>query len=210
MATNMVPTTLIDLPGEIKNQIYTLLLVLPLNTSGNTFMPINEPRIHPHILGVCRSIHHEAKQILYGSNIFYAHPELLTGLPRLRLYYGTDRTVKSPEMISLIRRYRLRVRLDCDPNFSAKQAEDSFTGVEELFIEAFQVQFGGSDYSVLKLFEGVRGVKRATISRSVMGFPEYVEWLQRSMMAPVGCDVGDFVPPEKEIAEYIHSFLGGY
>ncbi|CAG8977826.1 hypothetical protein HYALB_00008992 [Hymenoscyphus albidus] len=186
----------LDLPGEIRNQIYTVLLVLPLNTSGK-FVPVptNEPSIYPQILAVCKSIHHEAKQILYGKNIFYAHAQLLTGLPLLRQWWSSSCTVRSPEMISMIRRYRLRVRLDCDPRFSAQQAEESFTGSEEFYLEAIQAQYGGSDYSVLKLFEGVRGVTRATVIGGVGTFPEYAAWLQKSMMAPIGSEFEAFESP---------------
>lgn len=198
MATHLVPTTFLGLPGEIRNQIYCLLLVLPDTTSKEIFH-VELPLVYPQILSVCKPIHEESKQILYGRNLFHAHAELLTGLPRLRIDYDT---VKSVEMISLIRRYRIRVRLDCDPNFSAKQAEDSFSGMEELFLQAFQAQFGGSDFSVLRLFEGVRGVKRVTISGSINAFPEYAKWLQARMMAPVGCDVGTFDPSGLERAEY--------
>ena len=51
-------------------------------------------------------------------------------------------------------------------------------------IEVFQAQFGGSDYKVLRLFEGVRGVKRVRVYGSVTAFPEYVEWLKTTMVTP--------------------------
>lgn len=56
--------------------------------------------------------------------------------------------------------------------------------MEELTIEVFQAQFGSSGYKVLQLFERIRGVKRARIYGSTTGFPEYVEWLQDTMMTP--------------------------
>ena len=86
----------------------------------------------------------------------------------------------------MIRRYHIRVRLDCDPNFSAKKAQEAFTGAEELTVEVFQAQFGGSEYQVLKLFEGIRGVRRAKIYGSVSAFPDYVDWLESAMMEPEG------------------------
>lgn len=184
MAAKLIPTTFLDLPGEIRNEIYCLLLLLP-DTTNKDVLFSNSLFVYPRILSVCKLIHEESKQILYGQNLFHAHAEYLTGLPRLRINYDT---VKSTSMISLIRRYRIRVRLDCDPNFSAEQAEKSFTGIDELILVAFQAQFGGSDFSVLRLFEGVRGVKRATVSGSVNAFPEYAKWLQARTMAPVGYD----------------------
>ena len=110
-------------------------------------------------------------------------------MPRLRKSF---KTFSSQNLISLISRYYIRVRLDCDPNFSAKKAQEAFTGVEELTVEVFQAQFGSSENQVLKLFEGVRGVKKAKIYGSVTAFPDYVDWLQRSMMAEEGTSVRKF------------------
>ncbi|CZS94413.1 uncharacterized protein RCO7_10120 [Rhynchosporium graminicola] len=110
-------------------------------------------------------------------------------MPRLRLYYMT---IHKRSLISLIRRYHIRIRLDCDPNFSADKATQSFTGVEELSIEVSQAQFGSSNYKVLRLFEGIRSVKRARIYGSVTAFPEYVRWLQGSMKTPQGMDFEQF------------------
>jgi hypothetical protein len=83
------------------------------------------------------------------------------------------------------------VRLDCDPRFSTVEIQNAFTGVEELTVEVFQAQFGGSDYSVLKRFESVQGVKNARIYGRIYAFPEYVKWLQGAMMS---C-IGDMVEP---------------
>ncbi|CZT03167.1 uncharacterized protein RAG0_10023 [Rhynchosporium agropyri] len=101
-------------------------------------------------------------------------------------------TIHKRSLISLIRRYHIRIRLDCDPNFSADKATQSFTGVEELSIEVSQAQFGSSNYKVLRLFEGIRSVKRARIYGSVTAFPEYVRWLQGSMKTPQGMDFEQF------------------
>jgi hypothetical protein len=167
-----------DFPGEIRNQIYQQLLIVPPLSIPRL---LGDPPIYPQILAVCHKVHEEARQILYSCNTFLAHPNLLSGMPRLRLYYDT---ISSPTLISLIQRYHIRVRLDCDPNFSLKKATDAFTGVEELTIEVFQAQFGSSDYKVLRLFEGIRGVKRARVYGSVTAFPEYVEWLETALVTP--------------------------
>jgi hypothetical protein len=167
-----------DFPGEIRNQIYQQLLIVPPLSVPRL---LGDPPIYPQILAVCHKAHEEARQILYSCNTFLAHPNLLSSMPRLRLYYDT---ISSPTLISLIQRYHIRVRLDCDPNFSLKKATDAFTGVEELTIEVFQAQFGSSDYKVLRLFEGIRGVKRAKVYGSVTAFPEYVEWLETTLVKP--------------------------
>lgn len=175
-----------DLPGEIRNKIYNHLLIIP---SLSTPRLLGDPPLYPQILSTCRQVHEEARQIMYGCNTFLAHPNLLGEMPRLRLYYDT---IHAGNLISLIRRYHIRVRLDCDPNFSAEKATRSFTGVEELSIEVFQAQFGSSDYKVLRLFEGIRGVRRARIYGSVTTFPEYVEWLRNSVQTPEGLEVEVF------------------
>ncbi|TVY13286.1 hypothetical protein LARI1_G009292 [Lachnellula arida] len=194
----MPPLTFLDLPGEIRNQIYRQLLLVP---SLSTPRLLGDPPIYPSILSTCHKIHSEALQILYGINTFLAHPNLLTGLPRLRLYYST---ISSPSLISRIRRFHIRVRLDNDPNFSAQKAQESFSGVEELTIEVFQAQFGSSDYKVLKLFEGVRGVERTRVYGSVTGFPEYVEWLQNVMSSPVGKEVERFDREKVLLEKAVH------
>jgi len=178
MSTIVMSLTFMDLPGEIRNQIYHQLLIVPHLSIPRL---LGKPPIYPQILAVCRKVYEESRHILYSCNTFLAHSNLLSSFPRLRLCYGT---ITSPTLISLIQRHHIRVRLDCDPNFSLKKATDSFTGVEELTIEVFQAQFGGSDYKVLRLFEGVRGVKRVRVYGSVTAFPEYVEWLKTTMVTP--------------------------
>ncbi|KAL2075254.1 hypothetical protein VTL71DRAFT_197 [Oculimacula yallundae] len=182
----MAQLSFTDLPGEIRNKIYNHLLILP---SLSTPRLLGDPPLYPQILSVCRQVHEEGKQILYGCNTFLAHPNLLGEMPRLRLYYDT---IHAKSLVSLIRRFHIRIRLDCDPNFSAEKAIKSFTGAEELTIEVFQAQFGSSGHMALKLFEGIRGVKRARIYGSVQAFPEYVQWLRESMMTPEGVEVEVF------------------
>jgi hypothetical protein len=174
----MTTFTFLDLPGEIRNQIYHQLLIVPPLSVPRL---LGEPPIYPQILSVCRKVYGESRQVLYSCNTFLAHPNLLSALPRLRLYYDT---ISSPILISLIQRYHINVRLDCDPNFSAEKATKAFSGVEELTIEVFQAQFGSSDYKVLRLFEGVRGVKRARVYGSVTAFPEYAAWLEATIVTP--------------------------
>ncbi|KAB8296713.1 hypothetical protein EYC80_002133 [Monilinia laxa] len=192
----MSPLTFLDLPGEIRNQIYHLLLIVP---PISTPRPLgSDPPIYPQILSVCRKVHDEAEQILYGGNVFIAHPNLLNGLPRLRWKYDT---ISSSKLISIIKKYYIIVRLDCDPNFTEVRAEDAFNGMEGLTIRVEQSAFRGSDYQVLKLFEGVRGVKKTKISGSVSGFPAYVEWLQDVMKMPKGIDIAPFERGEDEAVQ---------
>jgi hypothetical protein len=189
----------LDLPGEIRNQIYLQLLVLPAISLPRK---LGDGPIYPQILKTCHKVYEEAKQILYGRNTFLAHHNLLIDLPRLRLYYDA---ITSPTLITLIKRYHIRIRLDNDPNFISAKATEAFTSVEEFTIEVFQAQYGGSDYRTLKLFEGIRGVKKARVYGSTTAFPEYVEWLQNSMMAPVEKEVEVF-DKEKILASQVGKY----
>ena len=183
----------LTLPGEIRNQIYNLLLIIP---------PPGVPRslgggskISPQILNVCRQIYHEAIEVLYGKNTFIAHYSLLSQMPQLRRWHDP---ITSPALIARIRRYHIYVRLDCDAWFTAACARDAFTGIEEFTVEVFQAQYGSSDYDVLRLFEEVRGIKRVRFLGSISGFPEYISWLQTTMMSPEGVGI---LPYEASDAE---------
>lgn len=193
----MSALTFLDLPGEIRNYIYELLLLVPSPSTPRALG--SDPPLHPQILAVCRQLHREAAEVLYGKNTFLAHPNLLSGLPRLRPYYET---ISSRNLISRIVRYHIRVRLDCDPNFSAKEASDCFDGMEELTIEVFQAQYGSSDQKVLELFEGIRGVKKARIYGSVVAFPRYARWLEYAMMSPSDVDILPFTEEDKDVGSF--------
>lgn len=71
--------------------------------------------------------------------------------------------------------------------------------MEELTIEVFQAQFGGSDYTILRLFEGIRGLQRARVFGSVAAFPEYTAWLERAITSPKGADVVEYRAGSEEI-----------
>lgn len=83
------------------------------------------------------------------------------------------------------------MRLDTDPRFSKTQATESFTGIDELEIEVFQAMYGSCDFSVLKLFEGVRGIGKVVVQGSV-GDGKYADWLARAMMSSPGTEVPTF------------------
>lgn len=174
----MPALTFLDLPGEIRNQIYILLLILPPPSLTDPLS--TTASVHPSILQSCRQVHKEAKEVFYGSNVFMAHSKLLSGLPRLRPYYPP---ITTGSLISLVRRWHIRVRLDCDPFFSAEQAKAAFDDAEELIIEVLQTQFGSSDYGVLKRFEEVRGIKKARVYGSIASFPVYANWLRSLLMS---------------------------
>lgn len=95
----------------------------------------------------------------------------------------------------LIRKWYLKARLDCGPFWTEERVAGAFTGVEELTVEVWQSMYGGGGGEILRLFKGVRGVKRVRIWGSTTGLERYVRWLESVMRSPVGMEV---VPFEKE------------
>lgn len=84
------------------------------------------------------------------------------------------------------------MRLECDARFTLKACTDAFTGAEELTVEVFRSQFRGSGNSnkVLKLFEGIRGVRKARIfGHGIEEWPEYIRLLEMSMMSLPGTNL---------------------
>lgn len=183
---------LLSLPAELRNSIWEELLIQQNDESQKNGR--NE-RFCANILHTCKQIHAETLPILYGENTFLAHPSLLTSLPSFLLSTRPSRAtlppVTHPRLLSYIRKFYIHVRLDTDPRFSATQATEAFTGVDELELEVFQAMYGSCDFSVLKLFEGVRGVGKVVVWGSV-GDGKYAEWLAGAMMSPPGTERGRF------------------
>ena len=78
----------------------------------------------------------------------------------------------------------MSVRLDADARFSAAAAAAAFSGAAALDVEAWQAMFAAADHAVLRLFEGVRGVRAARVRGSVA--PAYARWLEVAMMSAPG------------------------
>ncbi|KAJ9665675.1 hypothetical protein H2201_004159 [Coniosporium apollinis] len=186
---------LLSLPAELRNQIYTHLLVpctthlsaLRRLTTQNHLSDYVLPAldIHPAILATCRQAHTEGTGLLYGANTFSAHPALLTQLPFL---VKASRPIVCPAVVGRIRRWHVKVRLDTDPRYSAEDVRKAFSGAEEVEVDVWQTQFGACDYGNLGLFEEVRGVGRAVVGGSVEA--GFAGWLEGVMMRPVEGEVG--------------------
>lgn len=86
-------------------------------------------------------------------------------------------------------RFHISVRLECDAHFSAEEAERAFGGRDALTIQVYASQYHGSGGDVLRLFEGVRGVRTVDIYGNVAKWPKYVASLRKAIMAPEGRDV---------------------
>ncbi|KAI7082329.1 hypothetical protein KC356_g8465 [Hortaea werneckii] len=202
-ALDQSASALLSLPPELRNEIWRYLLVHAASPSPSrreidrkkhhhrslAERGLREPHICTNLLRTCKQANAEATPILYGENTFNAHPSLLATLPSFLLSTLPIRVtlppVTHPRVVHLIRKFSLHVRLDTDPRFTSSQAEESFNGVEELEIEVFQAMYGSCDFSVLELFEGVRGVGRAVVRGSV-GDGRYAGWLAKSMMCLPG------------------------
>ncbi|KAM7199224.1 hypothetical protein V8F20_005826 [Naviculisporaceae sp. PSN 640] len=93
--------------------------------------------------------------------------------------------------IYMIRRWRIRVRLDCGfPPWAGEDVARAFSGAEELTLCVYRAVFvGGVGVDVLRRFERVRGVRRVRILGCVKGFEGYVKWLEGVMMRESGEDV---------------------
>ncbi|KAK1594734.1 uncharacterized protein LY79DRAFT_588928 [Colletotrichum navitas] len=178
----------LDLPLEIRLDIYTHLLLHPPIDKLNTTRPVT--RLHPAILAASRQTHAEGTTILYSKNMFLAHATLLASFPRLRPWYPS---IRERSVLQHIRRFHIRVRLDCDPTFDASAAAAAFSGVDELIIEVWQAVFQGADHATLRVFEGVRGVRDVKVYGSITGFEGYVRWLEGMMRR--GADGGGRILP---------------
>lgn len=180
------------LPAELRNQIYEELLCA--NTPTKLADLTTAPRIqtpaatYPAILSTCKRIHEEAKDLLYTTHVFHAHPSLLTALPHLMT---TSHPVLYPTVLHKIRRWQLTIRLDTDPRFTVQQATAAFSGAEFFELKAWQSTYDGCNAAVLKLFTGIRGVEHARVIGSVD--EGLARWLEAKMMSP---------PEEEEAVEW--------
>lgn len=175
---------LLSLPCEIRLEIYKHLLVLPYDhiqikrVHLVAHRRLGPPLLHPAILRTCRQIQSEAEPLLYTRNTFTAHATLLTGMPSLP---PTQGSVTHARVAGLIRRWRLDVRLDADPRYTAAVVAAAFSGCDLLEVECWQAMYGVADPGeVLGTFVGVRGVKRCVVRGSVG--KDWIAALERSMM----------------------------
>lgn len=186
----------LTIPLEIRLQIYAYLLLA--SSAPASYSHFYTTKIYTPILLASRLTNHEATPILYRHNTFTAHPSLLASFPRLRAAFPP---ITQPYPVSLIRRFHLTLRLDCDPGFTADAATAAFSGRDALTLHLTQSSFLGVGCANLRLFEGVRGVRRVKIGGSTTGFEAYIAWLEGVMMADKGVDVGVFVEEGPSVVE---------
>lgn len=187
MATRQ-PIGFFDLPGEIRNQIYAHLLVIPAPKYLDSILSYHEP-MYPSILRVSKQTYSEALPILYRQNTFYAHPSRLERLPQIRRWLDPVAGPGRERVQKMMDRFHISVRLECDAHFEKGEAERAFTGRDALTIQVYASQYHGSGGDVLRLFEGVRAVRNVDIYGNVDQWPKYVASLRKAIMAPEGTEV---------------------
>lgn len=67
------------------------------------------------------------------------------------------RTVNSVVCLNLIRRFHIRVRLDCDTFYKKEDVGRVFDGADVLEVEVFRSSWGVGGYEALEGFRDVRG-----------------------------------------------------
>lgn len=177
---------ILTLPYELRQEIYSHLLTLTTPTSTT---------LYPQILSTCTQIHDEALPLLYKSNTFTAHPSLLASFPRLT---PTSPPIASSRHAALVTHLKVLIRLDAGAAFTNSRATRELSSLEELTVECRQSAYGVAGPQALRLFEGVRGVRRARVVGSTTGFDEYAKWLEGIMMRPRGDEAEDYRPPRDQ------------
>lgn len=189
-------TGFLDLPLEIRLDIYSYLFTMPAFSKRKT----PDAHVYPSILLANKQINYEATHLLYGTNTFLAHPNLLASFPRLRAWYDP---VKSSSVVPRIRKFHVDVRLDCDLPYEEPAVTEAFSNLDELNIEVQQAMYLGVGYGNLKKFEGIRGVKKVHIHGSTTGFEEYIKWLENVITSPADAKIEDYVPSQTGWADLL-------
>lgn len=177
----MMPFLLLELPGEIRNQILRLLLThtTPIVTRNAHQLGPPKPtsmNLSPNILLASKRTRAEGLTILYGENLFQAHPSYLASM---LFALDPSRTVNSPICLSLIRRFHVRVRLDCDTFYNKGDVKRVFDGADVLEVEVFRSSWGVGGYEALEGYRGIRGVREARVHGSLPA--PTARWLEACM-----------------------------
>jgi len=163
------------LPAELRNKIYAIVLAFSAFEPSGTFTP--------QITRVCRQLHEETISYLYSEE-FVAHHSLLTSLPSCR---SPSRPVFASRYISLIRKWRIILRLDCDTRYTKEDVTKAFSGMNTVCIEAYEASYKASGLHSLEKFSGIRGVKKASVKGSVPD--EMAAWLVQAMQSDIGTEI---------------------
>ncbi|CAF9928698.1 MAG: hypothetical protein ALECFALPRED_004116 [Alectoria fallacina] len=176
-----MPFLFFHLAGEIRNQILRLLLThtTPILTRNAHQLAPPKPtmmNLSPNILLASKRTHAEGLTILYGENLFQAHPSYLASM---LFALDPSRTVNSSICHSLIRRFHIRVRLDCDSFYNKEDVTRVFDGADVLEVEVFRSSWGNGGYEALEGYRDVRGVRKARVHGSLPA--PTARWLESCM-----------------------------
>ena len=165
----------LELPPEIRVQIYTLLLTSSYRPGAHECNPgRGKPGLTASILRVSRRLYSECSTLLYDLNVFQAHPALLASLPFMT---EISRPILNPVNSSLIKRYYIEVRLDSDPFWNGYDLKKAFSRCRELHVVSWQASFGNCGLDNLFPFVHVRGIGKARVEGSSVS-PEFGRWLE--------------------------------
>lgn len=184
------PRGVLGLPAEIRNIIFRILLTHNTPIIARSCNSLKPPwplislGLTPSICLVSRATHSEATSILYGENVFQAHP---TFLDSCVFSIDPERPILSARCISKIRKWHIRVRLDCDPYYKSEDVAQTFTNAAELEVEVFRASWGMGSYDNLNGFTKIRGVGRARVHGSLE--ETYASWLEGVMSSAIGAQV---------------------
>lgn len=193
-----MPFPFLELPGEIRNQILRLLLThrTPILTRNAHQLSPPKPtsmNLSPNVLLACKRTYAEGLPILYSENTFQAHPSYLASV-----LFALDpaRTVTSVLCLNLIRRFHVRVRLDCDTFYKKEDVRRVFDGADVLEVEVFRSSWGVGGYEALEGYRDVRGVRKARVHGSLPALT--ARWLEACMEGHVGAEAVDGWGCEKD------------
>jgi hypothetical protein len=186
------PFPFLDLPGEVRNQIYILLLTAKYRPGVKESYSGRQPGLSAAILRVSRLLYAECNAFLYSLNVFQAHPSLLSYRPFLT---EISRPVVSPLNSALICRYYIEVRLDSDPFWTGYDLKKAFSGIRELHVVSWQASYGTCGMDNLFPFVHVRRVGKAVVEGSNVP-PDFARWLEGVMMSQEGDDLATHGLPD--------------
>jgi len=117
------------------------------------------------------------------------------------MLFAMDPTLTvAPHHVDMIRRFHIRVRLDCDPYYKREAVKEVFSGAEQLEVEVFRSSWGVGGYESLEGFVEIRGVGRARVHGSLGA--KFARWLEGCMESKEGAEVGMLESDEGFVERY--------
>ena len=159
----------LDLPAELRTQIYELALVsrehidLLSFASPRTYQrPFQTTKLSPAILQTCKQVYEEASDVLYGLNTFYLNIRTRPSLQRICRFWNVPASVGDelrclsdrPDFTPLKRRIPKRLRIHLEPVPSQKSFKPIEACNEHLLADVcatFMLQRSAPDLVILTI-----------------------------------------------------------